>query len=82
MAKKLIEDNWYKFNDRGETHIGQYVGRQTGFECCVCNKGCNAYTFNIWYDKDGGYETWGFGPKHMPEIIEEMGASDEPILDM
>lgn len=45
---KLVRNHWYKFNDRGEVHIGYYLSRQRGFDFCVCGKGSNAYTFNIW----------------------------------
>lgn len=69
---KLIENHWYKFNDRGDVYIGYYLGRQKGFECCVCNKGTNAYTFNIW-NSSTDYETWGYGKEHLPEIIEDLG---------
>lgn len=54
---KLIQNHWYKFNDQGEIHIGYFLGRQSGFECCVCGKGGNAYTFNIW-NSNVDYETW------------------------
>ena len=75
--------NWYKFRDGGDVHVGQYTGRQRGFECCVCGKGCNAHTFNIWYQngKRIDYETWGYGPKHLPEILEDLGESETEILD-
>ena len=80
MAKtKLIAGHWYKFDDRGEKHIGQYTGDEQGFECCVCCKGNKAKTFNVWYGSD--YETWGYGKEHMPEIIEDLGVSDEVIVD-
>ena len=74
---RLTAGHWYKFNDRGEEFIGQYAGREGGFECCVCGKGCNAYTFNVYYDENG-YETWGFGPDHMPHDVVEVadGTSD------
>lgn len=71
--------NWYKFKDRGTTYTGQYTGREGGFECCVCGKGCKAHTFNIFYSADG-YETWGFGSNHMPEIIEDLGESEEVMI--
>lgn len=77
---KMKAGNWYKFNDGNGEVIGQYLGREDGFECCVCGKGCKAHTFNIWYDKNGGYETWGFGPNHMPKIIEDLGESEEVII--
>ena len=76
---KMKVNHWYKFNDRGEEYIGQYIGTEQGFECCVCNKGCKAHTFNIWYSSDG-WETWGFGPSHMPKIIEDLGESEEVII--
>ena len=78
---KLVTGHWYRFNDRGEIHIGQYVGIQRGFECIVCGAGWNAATFNIWYDANGDYETWGYGREHMPEILEEVGGADDIILD-
>lgn len=76
---KMKAGNWYKINDRGDVVVGQYMGRQDGSECCVCEKGCKAHTFNIWYCKED-YETWGFGNDHMPEIIEDLGQSDEVIV--
>lgn len=71
---KLVIGHFYRFNDGGE-HIGQYTGTENGFECCVCGKGCKAACFNIWYMTNGNYdyETWGYGPKHMPRIIEDLG---------
>lgn len=80
---KLIEGHWYKFDDRGEVHIGNYMGRQKGFECCVCNKGTKAHTFNIWYSHEGceNYETWGYGLCHIPTIIEDLGESEDVIFD-
>lgn len=77
---KLIADHWYKFNDRGEIHIGYYYGRQSGFECCVCGKGGNAYTFNIW-NSTTDYETWGYGKEHLPEILEDLGECSGVIVD-
>lgn len=81
MANKLMNGNWYKFKHDGTEHVGQYIGRQCGFECCVCGNGCRAHTFNIWYDPRGGYETWGFGNDHMPEIIEDLGSRDDVVID-
>lgn len=77
---KLIENHWYRFNDRGEIHTGYYVGRQRGFECCVCGKGSNAYTFNIWHSYTD-YETWGFGKEHLPNIIKDLGEHSGIIVD-
>ena len=76
---KLVEGNWYRFGfDNGE-YIGQYTGRDQGFECCVCGKGCKAHTFNIWYSKED-YETWGFGRDHLPVILEDLGEQDDIII--
>lgn len=80
MASLKI-NHFYKFNDRGEVHVGQYIGTEDEFECCVCGKGHKAHCFNIWYDPEGGYETWGFGSKHLPKIIEDLGDPEEVILD-
>ena len=82
-TNRLKIGNWYEIKDNndGTKHIAQYIGRQGGFECCVCGKGCIAKTFNIWYDANGGYETWGFGPNHMPTIINDLGESKKPIID-
>lgn len=79
MAKiKLVADHFYRFNDRGEEHIGQYTGTDNEFECCVCGKGHKAHCFNIWYAINGGadYETWGYGPSHMPQILEDLGTDE------
>lgn len=76
--KKLVIGHTYKFNDRGEEHIGQYTGADNEFECCVCGKGHKAKCFNIW-NSENDYETWGYGANHMPEIIEDLGT--EVILD-
>lgn len=74
-------NHWYKFVDNGETHVGLYVGRQEGFECCVCGKGRNAYTFNIHHSKrDQDYETWGFGREHMPNVVEDLGEWDGNVI--
>ncbi len=77
---KLIAGHWYRFNDRGEIHTGQYMGRERGFECCVCFKGENCHCFNVWYSSDG-WETWGYGNSHLPEILEDLGAAEEIIID-
>lgn len=78
---KLTAGKWYKFREAdGAEHKAQYIGRQAGFECCVCGKGCNAKTFNVWYNKND-YETWGFGNDHLPQIIEELETGDEVIVD-
>jgi hypothetical protein len=78
-SPRLKIGHWYKFNNRGDTCIGQYTGTDQGFECSVCGKGGRAKTFNVWY-ADNGYETWGFGPNHMPEILEDLGEQDDIII--
>ena len=35
----------HKYLIQGDVVLADYIGRQKGFECCVCGKGCNAYTF-------------------------------------
>ena len=80
---RFTSGHWYRFNDRGEEHIGYFLGRQTGFECCVCGKGENAYTFNIWY-KNGNvlnYETWGYGKEHLPAVVEDLGERSGVLVD-
>ena len=66
--------------------IGIYIGREEGFNCMICGKGCNAFCFNIYQGslKDPtkaqveaqidnvGYETYGFGKEHLPEIMKEI----------
>ena len=85
--KRLITGHYYKFRDRGTEHIGQYTGTANnsgddGFECVVCGRGGRCRTFNLWYDTRGDYETWGFGPAHFPEILEDLGEPEVPILDI
>lgn len=77
---KLVENHWYRFSSELGTHIGQYTGNDQGFECCICNKGCKAHTFNIWYNENG-WETWGFGRKHLPQIIEDLGEQETILVD-
>lgn len=76
---RLKQNHWYSFNDRGQTYIGQYTGKEDGFECCVCGKGCRASTFNVYYSKDG-YETWGYGPNHMPTNIVEVADNTSDVI--
>ena len=58
------------------TFIGEYIGKEEGYECMVCHKGNSAYGFNIYYsDKANnvlGYETFFYGKEHLPQKIEEM----------
>ena len=66
---KLIIGKRYRLNDRGDIAIGEYIGTEGGFECCVCGKGCKAHCFNIYHDSEGyDYETWGYGNNHLPKI--------------
>lgn len=76
----LKQNHWYRFKDRENTYVGQYIGRQKGFECCVCHKGSNAYTFNIW-NSETDYETWGYGKEHLPIIVEDLGLQEEVIIN-
>lgn len=65
-----------KYRIEGQEVIAAYIGKQKGFECCICGKGCNAYTFNIYHTDDinnvneQDYETWGYGPSHITEAVE------------
>lgn len=78
---KLEINHWYKFMEPDDSiYIGQYVGRQKGFECCVCGKGSNAYTFNIW-NSETDYETWGYGKEHLPKILEDLGNYEGIIVN-
>lgn len=63
----------------GNEYYAEYMGRQNGFECSVCGKGCNAFTFNILHGstyeeavenyKNDDYETWGYGRQHIEEAV-------------
>ena len=67
---RLIIGNKYLIDDRGDVVEAEYMGREGGFECCVCGKGCKAHCFNVYHsDNAGDYETWGFGDNHMPKIL-------------
>jgi hypothetical protein len=78
MARAKFLDGVHKYIINGETEYAEYMGRQKGFECCVCRKGCNAYTFNILHGKtaeeairnyeNGDYETVGFGEDHLNHV--------------
>lgn len=69
----------HKYEIDGEKVYAEYIGRQKGFECCICGKGCNAYTFNIFHADNlediqtainhMDYETWGFGANHIDEAV-------------
>lgn len=79
---RLIPGHYYRFNDRGDIHIGQYYGRQEEFECIVCGFGHNCRCFNLWHNQEYDYETWGFGPSHFPQILEDLGEPSVPICDI
>lgn len=88
---RLTAGNWYKIREAdGTERIGQYYGREEGFECVVCGKGHNAYAFNFWYEgkrQDDGtafqdYQTWAYGREHLPTILEKVGGIDDLILDI
>ena len=71
-----------KYRIEGQIVLAEYIGRQEGFECCICGKGCNAFTFNVFHAdsiediysepgySDQDYETWGYGPTHIEEAVE------------
>jgi hypothetical protein len=70
MTKALFPQGIIKIKDEhGNIHLAEYIGRQEGFECCICQKGGNCYTFNIFKSveeyKKGNYETWGYGREHI-----------------
>lgn len=56
----------------GIRYLAQFMGRQKGFECMVCGKGGNCFTFNLFDDPEsyakGSYETWGFGANHLDHV--------------
>lgn len=73
----------HRYKIDGTEYFAEYTGRQKGFECCVCGKGCNAFTFNI-YHADTleelpfainamDYETWGYGADHLEQAVELIG---------
>lgn len=77
---KKYPEGVHKYIIDGETVFAEYIGRQKGFECCICGKGCNAFTFNILhgntiedaiknYREHMDYETWGFGPTHIKDAV-------------
>ena len=81
---RLKRGNWYRFNDRGRISVGQYIGCDQDFSCCVCDKGHNAKVFNVWYQNGDykDYESWGYGPDHMPEILDDYGKSENPLMTL
>lgn len=80
MEKRLyFPKGVHKYIILGDEVYAEYMGRQNGFECCVCGKGCNAFTFNILHGdnyreavenyKKLDYETWGFGRDHIEDAV-------------
>ena len=70
----MKKGHYYKFNFMGYEFVGEYMGREKHFECIVCEKGNNAYCFNVFkslesYER-GNYETYSFGKEHLPELTE------------
>lgn len=88
MKNKFIKGHWYQVKDSfGDEWVGQYLGRQEGCTCCVCEKGNNAHAFNVWYqlqyDDEPGcndYETLSFGTEHLPTIIKDLGNPDKTVF--
>lgn len=81
MAQKILSflKGVHLYEINGVAVYAEYIGRQAGFECSVCGKVCNAFTFNILYGKTykeavsnynrGDYETLGFGRNHIEEAV-------------
>ena len=83
---KFEEGHWYKFREAISGHI--YIGRYDGTDpenCCIlCDKDSyNAHYFSVYYKQHD--ELVNDGPayckKHLPEIIEDLGESKQPIID-
>lgn len=73
MPKKLFPKGIIKIIDEsGIEHLAEYMGRQKDFNCSICRKGHNCYTFNIFESeeeyKEGMYETFGYGREHIKLI--------------
>lgn len=80
---KLIKGNFYRFEDPNfGMVVGEYYGRQKGFECQICRFGHNAHCFNIYHTKGNWYEyeTFSYGKEHLPEILEDLGKPADPIM--
>lgn len=86
MATKLIAGHFYRISDRGHIMVGEYAGRQE-FECVVCREnhpdaekdfGQNCRVFNFFY-APGQWQTFGFGARHFPEVLEDLGTYE--VLD-
>jgi hypothetical protein len=70
---KLQIGHYYRFIDaEGTKAVGEYIGTEGDFSCCICGKGHKAHCFNI-YHKEEEWETWGYGKEHLPNIIEDLG---------
>lgn len=81
MKKRLyFPRGVHKYIIEGKEYYAEYIGRQQGFECCVCGNGCNAFTFNILHGEtyteainnynNYDYETWGYGRQHIEEAVQ------------
>lgn len=72
MSNSIFPKGILKIKVDGGEYLVQYVGRQNGFECCVCGRGENCYTFNIFESVEsyraGQWETWGFGRSHLNHV--------------
>lgn len=88
MKSKFIKGHWYKVKDAfGDVWTGQYMGREEGWSCCVCDKGNHAHIFNVWHEQIqidevfgfNNYESLAFGTEHLPEIIEDLGYNDKTV---
>lgn len=83
MENKFIKGHWYQVKDAfGDEWVGQYLGRQKDCICCVCVKGDNAHSFNVWHSLlySSDYETLSFGTEHLPTIIKDYGNPDGVIF--
>ena len=55
MAKSLFPKGIIKIQlEDGRITLAEYAGRQKEFECVVCGKGQNCYTFNL-FDSEEEY---------------------------
>lgn len=78
MAKSLFPKGIIKIQlEDGRITLAEYAGRQKEFECVVCGKGQNCYTFNLFDSEEeylkGQYETYGYGREHinLVKLIED-----------
>jgi hypothetical protein len=52
MAKALFPKGIITVEINGTRHLAEYMGRQNDFECVVCRKDGNCFTFNLFKDAD------------------------------